>query len=127
MSLSQRDRDALDVVAARAFGDSFVVSLDFEMQARRLTLALYGNFHGGGTSYLAKVTFFGASAFGVENEAGAFPESVRLASFSLAYEEAGDEGSAELRGAQPWALSWTFDGLAYEEHAAVLASLADDL
>jgi hypothetical protein len=127
MSIAQRDREALDVVASRTFGGAFLVSLDFEMQARRLTLECYGPVHGGSATYLAKLTFFGTSAFGVENEAGSFPESVGIESFALTYADFEDQGSAELRGSKAWALFWTFDGLAYEEHAAVLASLADDL
>lgn len=72
------------------------------------------------------MTFFGTAGFGVANE-GAFPESVRVADLTLAYADEDESGSAELSGAQAWTLSWSFDGLAYEEHPAVLASLADEL
>ena len=128
MSIAQRDREAMDLVAARRFDDAYLVSSDLEMQARRLTLRAYGALHPADTTtYLATLTFFGASALGIENEAGVFPESVQLSSLALTYDDADDEGSAELRGRQAWALAWNFDGLAYEEHPAVLASLADDL
>ncbi len=126
VSITQRDREALDLVASRRFGESFVVSLDFEMQVRRLTLVLYGRVLGGSATYLARLTFFGTAGFGVENE-GAFPESVRVSDLALAYADEDESGSAELSGVQAWTLSWSFDGLAYEEHPAVLASLADEL
>jgi hypothetical protein len=126
MSLTQRDREALDVVASRTFANAYVVAVDFEMQVRRLTLSLYGSVQGGSATYLARLTFFGAAAFGVENAAGAFPESVRVSELVLSYGDEEESGSAELRGRQPWALFWSFDGLAYEEHAALLASLADE-
>jgi hypothetical protein len=125
VSITQRDRDALDLVASRKFGQSYVVALDFEMQVRRLTLSLYGSFLGGAATYLARLTFFGAAGFGVENE-GAFPESVRVGGLTLEYADEDDSGSAQLAGVQAWTLSWSFDGLAYEEHPAVLASLADE-
>ncbi len=127
MSIAPRDQEALGLVASRSFDGAYVSSVALDMQARRLTLRLYGTLRGGSETYAAALTFFGASALGIENETGIFPESVRVASLALAYNEAEDEGTAELHGRQAWALFWTFDGLAYEEHPAVLASLADDL
>jgi hypothetical protein len=127
MSIAARDAEAYDLVSRRTFGGAFVASLAFEMQTRRLTLGLYGSLHAGerGTS-LATVTFFGASALSLENFEDAFPESVEIASFSLAWHDESDNGRAELRGARGWLLAWSFDGLAYEEHAATIASLVDD-
>ena len=127
MSIAARDQEALDLVASRTFEGAFVSSFALDMQARRLTLRLYGPLRGNADTYAGTLTFFGASALGIENQTGIFPESVRVTSLALRYAESDDEGTAELRGRQAWALFWTFDGLAYEEHAAVLASLADDL
>ncbi|MBD5656106.1 MAG: hypothetical protein IAI50_13160 [Candidatus Eremiobacteraeota bacterium] len=128
MGLALRDQEAFDIVTGRSFDGAHVVSLDLEMQARRLTLELYGPLHAGDrTTYRAKITFFGTSALVIENEAGTFPESVGTSQLSLSYADDTDEGGAELRGRQPWSVLWNFDGLAYEEHAAVLVSLADDL
>jgi len=128
MSLALRDQEAFDLVASRTFDGAFVAALSLEMQARRLTLELYGRLRRGESeTYRATLTFFGASALQIENDAGAFPESVGTSSLTLTYVDETDEGGAELRGRQPWALLWNFDGLAYEEHPAVLVSLADDL
>jgi hypothetical protein len=128
MSLSLRDQEAFDTVAGRSFDGAYVVSFDLEMQARRLTLELYGTLRrGDGATYRATITFFGTSALAVQNESGAFPESVGTSWFGLSYIDETDEGAAELRGRQPWSVLWNFDGLAYEEHAAVLVSLVDDL
>jgi hypothetical protein len=127
MSMAPRDREAFDLVSARSFGDAFVASFEIEMQTRRLTLALYGEFLGERHStYLGTVTFFGAAGLALEHGSGAFPGSVRLSKFGLSYDDETDIGHAELTGAQPWTLRWSFDGLAYEEHAALVASLADD-
>ncbi len=127
MSLGTRDREAFDLVRSRAFADAYVASLDLELQARRLTLRIYGSLRANDAStLLATITFFGTCEFRIVNEAGAFPESVRLASLALAYDDTSDRGSVELAGRAPWSSSFAFDGLAYEEHAAVLASLADD-
>jgi hypothetical protein len=128
MTLALRDREAFDLVSGRTFDNAYVVSLDLEMQARRLTLELYGTLRRGeSATYRATVIFFGTSALDIQNEVGAFPESVGTSSLSLSYTDETDEGTAELRGRRPWALLWNFDGLAYEEHSAVLVSLADDL
>jgi hypothetical protein len=127
VSLGARDREAFDLVRSRSFADAYVASLDLELQARRLTLRIYGSLRPSDAStVLATITFFGTGEFRIGNEAGAFPESVRLASLALAYDDASDRGSAELAGRAPWSSTFGFDGLAYEEHAAVLASLADD-
>jgi hypothetical protein len=128
VSLTTRDRDAFELARSRSFGDAYVASIDLELQARRLTVRSYGALRRGerGT-FLGTMTFFGAGDLRLENAVGAFPESVAIAGFALDYDDATDRGSAELRGRQSWTLAWTFDGLAYEEHAAVLASLADEL
>ncbi len=127
MSAAARDQEALDVVASRSFGDAYVASLELDMQTRRLTVRVYGTLRNDRATYLATLTFFGASTLVLDNADGAFPQSVRLASLALRYESIDDQGTAELRGASSWSSSWHFDGFAYEEHAAVLASLVDDL
>ena len=96
-------------------------------QTRRLTACLYGALRSDGTTYLATLTFFGVGAFALGNALGAFPESVRISALSLRYEPEGEEGTAELRGRSAWTFGWRFDGFAYEEHPAVVASLSDDL
>jgi hypothetical protein len=127
LSIAQRDREALELAQRRSFGGAWLASLELELQARRLTLCVYGNLQGGGRdTYLAKLTFFGASAMRFENDAGAFPESVKLLSLELSFDDDEELGAAELRGARSWSLGWSFDGLSYEEHPAVMASLADD-
>ena len=128
MSLSGRDREAFELVAGRSFGDAYVASLDLELQARRLTVRFYGTLRRGerGT-LLGTVTFFGAGDLRLDNASAAFPDSVGVASFALTYDDDADRGAAELRGRSAWSLAWAFDGVAYEEHPAVLASLADEL
>jgi hypothetical protein len=127
MSMAARDREAFDLVSRRSFGGAFVASLEIEMQTRRLTLVLYGPLRPGDrTTYLGTVTFFGASAVALENNPKNFPESVGVSSFALSYDDDADIGRAELSGAQAWTRGWSFDGLAYEERAALVASLADD-
>lgn len=127
MSLSLRDQEAFDTVAGRSFDNAYVVSFALEMQARRLTLELYGALRrGDGTTYRATVTFFGTSALALENESGTFPESVGTSRFALSYIDETDEGTAELSGRRPWSVQWNFDGVAYEEQPAVLVSLGDD-
>ncbi|MDQ2857280.1 MAG: hypothetical protein M3R53_01340 [Candidatus Eremiobacteraeota bacterium] len=128
MSLAPRDQEAFDLVAARSFGDAYVVSFELEMQARRLTLVVYGALRDAdATTFAATLTFFGTSALAVDNRAGAFPQSVSIASLTLSYDETSDEVAAELTGRQNWTLGWSFEGLAYDERPAVLTSLADDL
>jgi hypothetical protein len=127
MGMAPRDREAFDLVSARNFGNAFVASLEIEMQTRRLTLALYGEFLGKRQStYLGTITFFGAAGLALENASSGFPASVRVSTFALSYDDETDIGHAELTGAQSWTLRWSFDGLAYEEHAALVVSLADD-
>ena len=127
MSLSTRDREAFELARSRTFGDAYVASIELELQARRLTVRFYGTLRRGDrATYLAAVTFFGAGELGIDNAEGAFPDSARLASVALSYDDEADRGFAELRGAGAWTLSWSFDGLAYEEHAATVASLADE-
>jgi hypothetical protein len=125
MSIAPRDREALDLVSRRTFSQAYVASLELEMQARRLTLALYGPLLNNAT-VLGTITFFGASNLCVDNEAGAFPESVRVASLSVSYDDEADLGSAQLEGSAGWSAAWSFDGIAYAEFAAIIASLADD-
>jgi len=127
MSIAPRDREALDLVGRRSFGGAFVASLDLEMQARRLTVAFYGPLQGGTTTLLGTLRFFGASALTLENPEGTFPESVRVNALELSYDDEADLGTAGLTGATGWTMGWSFDGLAYDEYAAVIASLADDL
>ncbi len=127
MSLGTRDAEAFALLRSRAFGEAFVASLDLELQARRLTLRLYGRLRPSDVqTYLGTATFFGAGDVRLENGSGAFPETVALENFALSYDDVVDRGAAELRGAAAWSLAWAFDGVAYEEVATVLASLADE-
>ncbi len=127
MSLASRDQEAYDLVARRAFGGAYLVALELELQTRRLTVQLYGALRTGSSeTFLATVTFFGARGLDLENAASEFPESARVASLTLSYREAEEEGSVAISGQRAWQAGWAFDGLAYEEHPAVVASLADD-
>ncbi len=127
MSLGARDHEALELARSRSFADAYVASFELELQARRLTVRFYGPLRRGDrATYLATVTFFGAGELAIDNAAGAFPDSARLAGVELSYDDEADRGSADLRGAAAWTLSWSFDGLAYEEHAATVASLVDE-
>lgn len=126
MSMAPRDAEAFEVASQGAYANAFVVSLGIEMQTRRLTLELYGTLHGGRTTYLATLTFFGIAGLELENDGSVFPESVQVVSFSLSYNDDEGSGRADLRGTRGWTLAWSFDGLAYEERAALMASLADD-
>jgi hypothetical protein len=45
---------------------------------------------------------------------------------SIAYDDEEELGAASVSGASEWTLGWSFDGLSYEEHPAVIASFADD-
>jgi hypothetical protein len=124
--MAARDREALDLVQSRGFANTWLASLDLELQARRLTLRVYGALHRGTETHLATLTFFGVSLLQLENSDDAFPESVEVRSFAIAYDDAQEVGTAGLHGARDWKLGWSFDGLSYEEHPAVIASLADD-
>jgi len=127
MSLSGRDQEAYDLARGRTYKSSCLVSLDVEMQARRLTLQIYGSLRARDPgTFRATLTFFGTSALSLANESGAFPESVRIDSLELSYDDSEDEGLAVLSGEQGWTLRWNFDGVAYEDSPCVLASLADD-
>ncbi len=126
MSIAPRDREALDLALQRSFGGSFVASFDLEMQTRRLTIGFYGPLLGGRTTLLGTLRFFGASALVLENPEGAFPQSVRVNALELSYDDEAEVGAADLRGASGWLMGWSFDGIDYEEHPAVIASLADD-
>jgi hypothetical protein len=126
MSMARRDAEAFAVAQQASYVNAFVVSVALEMQTRRLTLGLYGPLHGGKTTYVATLAFFGTAAFEIENNDGAFPETVGVASFDLTYDEELGVGRAVLRGGRGWRLEWAFDGIAYEERAASIASLADD-
>jgi len=127
VSLTTRDAEAFALLRSRSFGQAFVASLDLELQARRLTLRLYGPLRPGDPeTYLGTATFFGSGDVRLENATGAFPETVALESLSLSYDDIADRGAAELRGSGAWSLAWAFDGVAYEERATVLASLADE-
>jgi hypothetical protein len=126
VSLGTRDAEAFALLRSRSFGQAFVASLELELQARRLTLRLYGTLRPGDPeTYLGTATFFGSGDVRLENATGAFPETVALERLSLSYDDIADRGAAELRGAA-WSLAWAFDGVAYEERATVLASLADE-
>jgi len=127
VSAERRDREALDLAAQRSFAGCAIVEIGLEMSARRLSVGLYGKIRpGDDATYRVTLTFYGISALSIENAAGAFPQSVGLSALHLGYSDDDDEGSASLTGTSGWSLEWKFDGLAYEEHPAVLASLADD-
>jgi hypothetical protein len=128
MSAAPRDQEALDLAAARTFAGAFVVSFALDMQARRLALRVYGALRADSAeTVVATLTFFGTNAIALDNAASAFPQSAELETIALAYDDANDEGTVELRGRRPWSLRWRFDGFAYEESPAVLASLVDDV
>jgi len=124
--MSRRDADAFEVAARCAFGDAFLASLAIDMQTRRLTLGVYGALHGGTATQLATLMFFGVNELVCENDDGRFPESVHVAKFDLSYDDDLASGRADLRGARGWRLGWSFEGIAFEERAATIASLADD-
>jgi hypothetical protein len=128
MTLGQRDQEAFDLVASRSFADAYLLSLDLEMLARRLTVKLYGPLRAGqADTYLGTLTFFGTSAFGGANPGSTFPDSAHASGLTLSYGDNEEAGSAELRGSEGWSFAWSFDGLAYEEHPAILTSLVDDV
>jgi hypothetical protein len=126
MSIAPRDREALDLALGRSFAGAWLASLDLELQTRRLTLRVYGPLQRGSQTYLATLTFFGTSTLRLVNPSDAFPESVKVASMSIAYDDEEELGAASITGASDWTLGWSFDGLSYEEHPAVIASFADD-
>jgi hypothetical protein len=130
VSAERRDREALDLVATRSFAGCAIVDLSLEMLARRMSLSLYGKVRANDdTTYRATLTFFGVEALALDNASGSFPQSVGVRSLETSYsgdDDEDDEGTAGIAGNSGWSLTWKFDGLAYEEHAAVLASLADD-
>lgn len=127
MSAAKRDQEAIDVATSRSFTDAYVASVEIDMLTRRLTLGVYGALRSDDATYLATLTFFGASALVLDNADGAFPDSARITAFRIVYQASDEVGSAELRGRSAWSLAWHFDGFAYEEHPAVVASLSDDL
>jgi hypothetical protein len=128
MSMSTRDLEALDLARSRSLGPSYLASFDLDMQARRSSVRFYGRLGGqAGDTFLATLTFFGVGELGLDNADGTFPDSASVATVDFAdYEEVSERGFVEVRGAQGWVLSWSYDGLAYEEHPTVLASLADE-
>jgi hypothetical protein len=127
VSLAPRDVEALELFRSRTFGTSALASFEIELQARRLCVRFYGALRSGDrATYLGAATFFGAGELNVANADAAFPDSARVSSVEVTYDDELDRGTARVNGARAWTLSWTFDGLAYEEHAAVLASLADE-
>jgi hypothetical protein len=105
-----------------------VKSLELEMQTRRLTIRFYGNLTGrSDATQIGTIAFFGVGEIDIENPEGAFPDSAELADVEFSeYEEVSERGSVTLNGHAGWTLSWTYDGLAYEEYPAVVASLADE-
>jgi hypothetical protein len=126
VSLGTRDLEAFALASSRTFADAYLASFALEAQTRRLVLGFYGPLRRGDrATYLGTVTFFGTSDLRIENASGAFPDSVRLASVEFAYDDDAERGSARARGAD-WSIALHFDGLAYDEHAAVVASFADE-
>ncbi|MBC5810916.1 MAG: hypothetical protein GIW95_08730 [Candidatus Eremiobacteraeota bacterium] len=126
MAAATRDREALEVIATRKFAGCFATGFDLEMLTRRLHIGAYGTLRGGSETYSAQVTFFGVGDFRIENLAAAFPQSATIESFTVTYSDDDETGTAELRGREQWSIAWSFDGVAYSEHPAVVASYSDD-
>ena len=128
MAADARDREALDLLASRTFVDCALVALDLDMQTRRLTLRVYGALRtdDATTTTIATLTFFGTSGLGIDGAAASFPQSAPIVALAIAYADEEDAGTIEVRGRAGWSIRFSFEGVGYEEHAAVLASLADD-
>ncbi len=127
MAADARDRDALDLLASRTFTDCALAALDLDMQTRRLTLRVYGAIRADDSgSFLATMTFFGTSALAIDGAAPSFPQSARIVAIAIAYAEDDEEGTVAVSGRVGWSMRFSFEGVAFEEHAAVVASLADD-
>jgi hypothetical protein len=127
MAADARDREALDLLVARTFVDCALVALDLDMQTRRLALRVYGALRtADATTVIATLTFFGTSAVAIGGAATSFPQSARIVAIAIAYADDDDAGTVEVSGRAGWVMRFSFEGVAFEEHAAVLASLADD-
>jgi len=126
MAADARDREALDLLASRTFADAALVSFALDLQTRRLTLCCYGALGRGNVStVLATLIFFGTASLASGGEPTC-PQSARLAALRVRYDAADDEGFARVEGRSGWTLQFRFAGFAFEEHPAILASLADD-
>jgi hypothetical protein len=127
--MADRDDEAYRVIAQRSFERAALAGVRVDMTTRRTTVVLYGPLQGGSTTYLATVTFFGTDAFTIASEAGAFPRGAQLSRAQITYAESADDasGTARFEGRSGWTLAFAFDGVSYEEHPAVLASLADEI
>ena len=127
MAADARDREALDLLASRTFVNCALVALDLDMQTRRLTRRVYGALRSSdATTTIATLTFFGTSGLGIDGAAASFPQSARIVAIAIAYADDADTGTVAVSGRAGWSIRFSFEGVAYEEHAAVLASLADD-
>ena len=127
MAADARDREALDLVGSRAFGDCALVAFDLDMQTRRFTLRLYGALRADdAATHLATMTFFGTDAIATGGVAATFPASARIVGLDIAYADEDERGTVAVRGRSGWTLEFSFEGIAYGEHPAVLASLVDD-
>lgn len=133
MSLGTRDAEAYATASRRMFAegvftDCVLVALDLEMQTRRLTLRLYGRHRTENKTYVASALFFGVADLvsGQGEEGGAFPQSARIEGMALTYDDAADVGHAHVAGTRGWSIDFDFDGIAFEETQATIASLADD-
>ncbi len=127
MAADARDREALDLLRSRTFVDCALVALDLDMQTRRLTLRVYGVLRtDDATTVLATLTFFGTSALAIDGAATSFPQSARIVGIAITYADDDDTGTVEVSGRAGWSVRFSFEGVAFEEHAAVLASLTDD-
>ncbi len=127
MAADARDRDALDLLASRTFADCALVALDLDMQTRRLTMRVYGALRASdATTVVATLTFFGTSALGIEGVTTSFPQSARIAEIAMTYADDDDAGTVVVNGRAGWSMQFSFEGVACEEHAAVVASLVDD-
>lgn len=127
MAADARDREALDLLGSRTFVNCALVALDLDMQTRRLTLRVYGALRpSDALTVLATLTFFGMRGFAIDGAAVSFPQSARIVAIAIGYADDDDAGTVAVSGRAGWSIRFSFEGVAYEEHAAVVASLADD-
>ncbi len=126
MATDARDREALDLIATRTFADCALVALELDMQTRRFTLRVYGSLRSADATVLATLTFFGTRGLATGGATAAFPSRAQVATLDVTYADDDETGSVDVRGRVGWTLAFTFEGIAYQEHPAVLASLVDD-
>ena len=72
------------------------------------------------------LTFSGRAILAIDGTATSFPKSARIVAIAIAYADDADTGAVAVSGRSGWSIRFSFEGVAYQELAAVLASLADD-